>query len=298
MKLGVTIPNNWGIADPQQVIDLGCLAEELGFDSIWVMDHLLNVGFIRERLEDRPYYHPLAVLSHLAARTRRITLGTSVIVVPYHDPIELAKYTATLDQLSGGRLVLGLGVGGMEEEFAALGISLRDRRRLTDEAIRLMTALWTQPVINYESGRWRLRDVLFAPKPRQSPRIPLWIGGSSPGALRRAATLGDGWHPNALTPEAYAAGRDEVRRLAAATGRDPDALTMTVRVAVAVSPPRGSYGADRYHLPRDGKQVLAALQGFAEAGAEHAVLALDSPDVDAIAATMRLLAAEVAPALA
>ena len=297
MKLGVTIPNNWGIADPRRVIECGRLAEELGFDSVWVMDHLLNVGFIRERLDDRPYYHPLAILSYLAAVTQHVTLGTSVIVMPYHDPVELAKYAATLDQLSGGRLVLGLGVGGMAEEFAALGIALRDRRRLTDEAIELMTALWTQPVIDDARGRWQMRDVRFSPKPVQRPRIPLWIGGSSAGALKRAATLGDGWHPNAVSPEEYAAGREQVRGLAAAAGRDPDAVTMSVRVAVEVSPPRGSYGAGSYRLPREAKHILAGLQAFARAGAEHVVLALDSSDVDAIADTMRLVAKEVAPAL-
>jgi probable F420-dependent oxidoreductase len=297
MKLGVTIPNNWGIADPRRVIESGRLAEELGFDSVWVMDHLLNVGFIRERLEDRPYYHPLSILSYLAAVTQRVTLGTSVIVMPYHDPVELAKYAATLDQLSGGRLVLGLGVGGMPEEFAALGIALRDRRRLTDEAIRMMTALWTQPAIDYERGRWHMRDVRFSPKPLQRPRIPLWIGGGSPGALKRAATLGDGWHPNALSSEEYAAGRDEVRRLATAAGRDPDAVTLSVRVAVEVTPPRGSYGAGRYRLPKEGKQIVAVLQAFAQAGVEHVVLALDSSDVDAIADTMQMVAKEVAPAL-
>jgi hypothetical protein len=140
-------------------------------------------------------------------------------------------------------------------------------------------------------------EVRFSPKPVQRPRVPLWIGGGSPGALKRAATLGDGWHPNALSPEEYAPGRDEVRRLAAAAGRDPDLVTMSVRVAVEVSPPRGSYGGGRYRLPREGKQILAVLQAFAQAGAEHVVLALDGSDVDAIADTMRMVAKEVAPAL-
>ena len=120
MKFGVTIPNNWGIEDPQHVLALGPVAEELGYDSLWVMDHLFNNGYIRERLDDKPYYHPLATLSYLAATTRQVRLGTSVLVLPYHNPVELAKYTATLDHMSGGRVTLGVGVGAMTEEFAAL----------------------------------------------------------------------------------------------------------------------------------------------------------------------------------
>src|ERR671925_2091038 len=111
MKFGVTIPNNWGIEDPQHVLALGPVAEELGYDSLWVMDHLFNNGYIRERLDDKPYYHPLVTLSYLSATTRRIMLGTSVLDLPYQYPRELAKYTATLDQMSGGRLTLGLGAG-------------------------------------------------------------------------------------------------------------------------------------------------------------------------------------------
>src|SRR5690348_5091109 len=109
MKFGVTIPNSWGVADVQQVIALGRLAEELGYDSVWTMDHLLNIGFVRARLDDRPYYHPLATLTYLRAVTTRLSLGTSVLVLPYHNPIELANYPATLDHFSNGRLILGVG---------------------------------------------------------------------------------------------------------------------------------------------------------------------------------------------
>ena len=149
MKIGVTIPNNWGVEDPQQVLALGPVAEELGFDSLWVMDHLFNTGYIRERLEDRPYYHPLGTLTYLAATTKTVTLGTSVLVLPYHNPVELAKYAATLDQMSGGRVILGVGVGAMTEEFEALGISMRQRGSLTNESIAIMKELWTSPHPSY-----------------------------------------------------------------------------------------------------------------------------------------------------
>src|SRR5690348_2790197 len=115
MKIGVTVPNNWGVDNVLDVVALGEHAEELAFDSIWTMDHLLNIGFVRARLDNKPYYHPMGILSFLAARTSRILLGTSVMVLPYHNPIELAKYSATLDQLSGGRFILGVGAGGTRE---------------------------------------------------------------------------------------------------------------------------------------------------------------------------------------
>ena len=235
IRFGVTIPNNWGIADPGQVLAMGPFAEALGYDSVWVMDHLLNSGYIRERLDDRPYYHPLATLSYLAATTKRVALGTSVLVLPYHNPVELAKYTASLDQMSGGRVILGVGAGAMTEEFEALGVPFKQRGALTNECMTVMKELWTSPDPRYQSPRWNFGGFKFAPKPAQRPAIPLWVGGSSPGALRRAATMGDGWHPTGMTPDEFRAGRDEVRRLAAAAGRDPDALVMSIRVEVDVN---------------------------------------------------------------
>ncbi len=127
MKIGITVPNNWRVEDVHDVVALGQQAEQLGFDSIWTMDHLFNIGFVRDRLDDKPYFHPLGMLSFLAAKTTTITLGTSVIVLPYHNPIELAKYAATLDQLSGGRFILGVGAGGTREESDALGLDFHRR---------------------------------------------------------------------------------------------------------------------------------------------------------------------------
>ena len=297
MKFGVTIPNNWGVDDPQQVLDLGPLAEELGYDSLWVMDHLFNTGYIRERLENKPYYHPMSTLSYLAATTRSVLLGTSVLVLPYHNPVELAKYAASLDQISGGRLTLGVGVGAMTEEFEALGIPMRQRASLTNESIAIMKELWTNPNPSYQSRRWNFSNVLFSPKPLQQPHIPLWIGGASPGALRRAATIGDGWHPSGLTPEEFSIGRQEIRRQAEAAGRDPDALDMSLRVEVEVhGAPSSDRAANRSRLPgNDPEAMTAALQAYETAGVEHPVLALNSGDIPAIEAVMERIAAEVLP---
>ncbi len=294
MKFGVTIPNNWGVEDPLQVLALGPLAEELGYDSLWVMDHLFNIGFIRERLEDKPYYHPLTTLSYLAGTTQRILLGTSVLVLPYHNPVELAKYAATLDQVSGGRVTLGVGVGAMVEEFQALGIEMRQRGSLTDESITIMKELWASPHPTYQSQRWSFSDLRFSPKPLQKPHIPFWIGGDSPGAIRRAATLGDGWHPSSISPEEFSLGRKEISDLATASGRDPDSLVMSMRVDVNVH--SSARGADRSSLPGDDSDALVtAIESFQAVGVEHMVFALNSGDVPAITAVMERIARDVIP---
>ena len=301
MEFGVTIPNNWGIEDASAVIAFGPLAEELGYDSVWVMDHLFNNGYIRERLDDKPYYHPMATLSHISALTTRIRLGTSVLVLPYHNPVELAKYAATLDQMSGGRATLGVGVGAMAPEFEALGIPLNRRGALTDEAMDIMRELWGKDDPQYHSGGWDFGDLKFAPKPAQrvdgARGVPLWVGGSSPGALRRAATRGNGWHPSGASAEEFAMGRRRVRELAAAAGRDPDGLAMSARVEVeahgAASGPRA---ADRARIPGDDPAaMIAGIAAYGEAGVEHIVLALNTGDTGRIRELMEVIAADVMP---
>jgi probable F420-dependent oxidoreductase len=297
MKFGMTIPNNWGIDNPQHVLALGPVAEELGYDSVWVMDHLFNAGYIRERLDDKPYYHPLATLSHLSATTSRVWLGTSVLVLPYHNPVELAKYIATLDQMSGGRVLLGVGVGAMTEEFEALGIPFRQRGALTNECIAIMKELWTNSDPSYHSPRWSFSNLKFSPKPLQQPHVPLWIGGSSPGALQRVATMGDGWHPTGMSPEAFSMGRQEVRTLTAAAGRDPDSLTMSVRLEVDVHGKPSSHRVQsRTRLPGDNlDQMIEGISAFQSAGVDHIVLALNSGDVPKITELMEVIAQRVIP---
>ena len=299
MKFGVTVPNNWGISDPQQVLAFGPLAEELGYDSVWVMDHLFNTGYIRERLADRPYYHPLGTLSYLAATTKRVLLGTSVLVLPYHNPVELAKYTASLDQMSGGRVTLGVGVGAMAEEFQALGVPLRQRASLTNESINLMRELWSSPSPSYHSRRWEFSDLYFSPKPVQQPSIPIWVGGSSPGALQRAATLGNGWHPSGVSPEEYSLAKREIEDLAKAAGREPGQLTWSIRVEVEVhGGPSSERSAGRSRLPgNDPAGMAAAIEAYGNAGVEHVILALNSGDVDGITRVMETVANEVIPQL-
>jgi len=284
MKMGVTIPNHWGVADVHQVLELAVEAEQLGFDSIWTMDHLLNIGRVRQRLRDRPYWHALGVLSAAAVMTSRITLGTSVMVLPYHDPVGMAKYAATLDALSRGRFILGVGVGALREEFDALGVPFRRRGALTDESIAVMQDLWTHPLPAYEGGRYRFADLEFSPRPVQQPHLPLWVGGSSPAAIARTARVGDGWHPSNIEPDAYAGGVVSLKRQAEEQDRDPESIVLSARVDVDTARPADANNVD---------DLCALIRRYGDAGVTHMVLALTSGDVPRLRAWMQAVAAAV-----
>ena len=187
MKLGFSLSNNQGIEDVQIVVQLARRAEELGFDSVWASDHVFNTGHVLERIGNRPYYEPLTILSYVAATTKTILLGTSVLVLPYHNPINLAKTAATLDVLSGGRLILGVGVGAIENEMEAMGSPFAERGAVTDEAIAIMKELWTQEDPEFQGRFHSFSGMKFSPKPLQKPHIPFLIGGASRAAIRRAA---------------------------------------------------------------------------------------------------------------
>jgi probable F420-dependent oxidoreductase len=195
MQFGISLPNNYGVDDIQSLLALAPAAERLGYDSVWVSEHLFHTAYVLQRLGNKPYYEPLTVLSAVAAMTQTIRLGTSVLVLPYHNPIRLAKTVATLDAISAGRVILGVGVGVIEEEFTALGSPYKERGAYSDEALAIMQTLWMQEDPQFAGTYYTFNGMKFSPKPVQQPHPPIWIGGSSHAALRRVARLGDGWHP-------------------------------------------------------------------------------------------------------
>ena len=194
MKFGFVLPNNWGLSDPHDVISLASEAEELGIDSVWVNHHIVNIGYIAERLNDRPYYDALTILNFVAARTEKISLGTSVLVLPYLHPMVLAKSLATLDALSPKRLIAGLGVGGLPEENAALGTVYDIRGPWSDEFIEVMQTLWSEGTASYQGQYFEMNELIVGPKPDEQS-IKIWIGGGGQPARERAAKFGNGWHP-------------------------------------------------------------------------------------------------------
>ncbi len=291
MRLGFSLLNNWGIEDPQVLVDLATHAEALGLDSVWVHDHVFNVAHVLERIGDRPYYEPLTLLSYVAARTRRVRLGTSVLVLPYHNPIRLAKAAATLDVLSGGRLILGVGVGAVEHEMVAMGTPFKERGAFTDEAIAAMRALWSQAEPRFDGRYSRFAGMPFSPKPRQTPSIPLVIGGVSPAAIRRAARLGDGWQPLGLSPEALAAPMAMLRQEAEACGRDAAQLPVSIAVSLTASTPR------RFALGTRPDEVVRHARAYAAAGVDALIISANTSDPGGARAALEMVAREVLPAV-
>jgi probable F420-dependent oxidoreductase len=299
MQFGVSLPNNYGVEDVQEILDLAIQAEGLGYHSVWASEHLLNVAYVFERLGNRPYYEPLTVLTAVAAVTTRLRLGTSVLVLPYHHPIRLAKTVATLDAVSGGRVILGVGVGVIKEEFEALGSPYRERGAVTDEIIAAMRALWTQEDPEFSGRYYSFSGTKFSPKPVQQPHPPIWVGGASHAAVRRAATVGDGWHPIRLTPAAYGRTWRDLQQQAAAAGRQAGSLAASTRVGLDLAAPRETEPPEeRSTLSGAPEDVVQTVRAYGRAGVETLVLDLHSRDVPKIQQAIEWFAREVLPACA
>jgi len=284
MRIGFSLHNNQGIEDVQALVDLAVRAERLGFDSVWAHDHVFNVGHVRERIGGRPYYEPLTLLAYVAARTSRVRLGTSVLVLPYHNPIRLAKAAATLDVLSGGRLILGVGVGAIEQEMEAMGTPFKERGRFSDEAIAAMRALWTEVEPRFDGVWSRFAGMAFSPKPVQTPSIPVVIGGVSPAAIRRAARLGDGWQPLGLAPEALRAGMAALREEARAHGRDPSAIPVSLAMNF------GTGRAGRATLGIESAEIARNASAYADVGLDTLLVSTVTTDPAAARSALETVA--------
>jgi probable F420-dependent oxidoreductase len=202
VHLGVILPNYGEGAAPDGIRRVAEAAEEAGFDSVWATEHII-VGTEARDTYGR-VFDPLLVLGWISSFTDRIGLGTSILILPLHHPIELAKQVATLQELSGGRFRLGVGMGWHEDEFRFMGYPFHGRGRRADEAIRLMRALWSGES-SFSGEYWSFENAAFEPRP--DPQPELWIGGGSARAVRRVLELGDVWHPS------RSVGPDDVRRV-------------------------------------------------------------------------------------
>lgn len=282
MKFGVFLPVS-GRAAAGVLGEAARRAEALGYDSVWAADRIVTpweIGTPYPYHEDRrffvppdaPFLEPLTCLAYLAACTERIRLGMSVLVLPYRHPLHWAKVATTIDHLSRGRLVLGVGVGWMAEEFDALGVPFKDRAAIAEEQLQVVARLWSEARPSFQGRYYRFPPVGFAPKPYQQPRIPLWVGGESAAARRRAARWGDAWFPYfvRITPGALRAHFDEVRSWARQVGRDPDTVRLNCCLPVEVTSAPVAQEPDR--LRGTPTQIAEALRAFRAVGVEHLVL--------------------------
>ena len=233
------------------------------------------------------YYEPLTLLSFVAARTTRVRLGTSVLVLPYHNPIRLAKTAATLDVLSGGRLILGVGVGAIEKEIRAMGSPFAERGAFTDEAIAVMRVLWSEEDPSFDGKYSRFSGMKFSPKPLQKPSIPVVIGGVSRAAIRRAARLGDGWQPLGLSPEALGQGMAVLREEARACGRDASKIPVSIAMSLGTSTSR------RHALGDDSAEILQNAKAYAAVGVETLVISANTSDPREARSAIEMVARDV-----
>ena len=246
-------------ADAAQAVALAVDAERLGFESVWANDHVTTQHYVREEFDEAPrYFDPFGYLAFVAARTERLRLATAIMVLPFRHPVVAAKQLATLDQLSGGRVVAGVGIGAYREEFEAMHPGERMHRgEHAEESMQALTALLTERRSSFE-GRWvRYRDVESSPRPVQRP-LPILSGGNAPACRRRAARLAHGWLPACLTPAEVLAGCAEIHAEADRAGRLlPDGFEVALQVAVCV-------GATREEAERrfDASQLAAHLRSL------------------------------------
>lgn len=256
LNLGIGLAQSW--ATPATDVAATCRrAELLGYDSIWLSDAGLGYAGSLE---------PLTTLAYAAAVTTRAQLGISVIVLPLRSPVRLAQALATIDQLSGGRLVVGLGIGRGSASDAAYGIAPGGRSARYDEAIEVLLAAWEGGPVRHSGQRWQLDGLEVHPKPLQQPRPPLWFGGGTPAALDRAARLGDGW--TAAGSSAWSDAGSLAATMKAALerhGRDPDTFVVGKRVYLALEPDERRALA----AMRDSFQRVYGRPGMADTVAIH-----------------------------
>jgi probable F420-dependent oxidoreductase len=259
-------------------------AERLGFSTVWAADRIIIPWTIESDYAyswsgsfivppEKPFLESMTALAFLAGATERIRLGVSVLVTPYRDPVHWAKVAATIDWLSEGRFILGVGIGWMQEEFAALGRAhlYPKRAQVADEQLRVARNLFTEDHCSFEGEHYRYEDIAFYPKAHDSP-IPIWCGGESRGAQRRAGVHGDAWFPYfaRVTPDDLATRYANVRGCAQQAHRNPDQVKLNCCLSVEVTDTEVEQEPDR--LRGTPEQVAEALERFEAIGVEHIAL--------------------------
>ena len=237
MEIGISIPR---LPDAQGLKRYVERAEELGFESVLAGDHIVlptdgtnqypytsDGSFSRPT--DEPFLETMTLLGYLAACTSRIKLGSTVVILPYRNPVVQAKMFASLDVLTNGRIICGVGVGWLEKEFEILGLDYHQRGAMTNEFLEIMQELWTQPNPEYHGKYYRFDGIKFEPKPVQQSGIPIWVGGHTKAALRRTAKYGSCWHTSRQTPDFVAENLPYLRERIEKEGRDQSEVTVSLK---------------------------------------------------------------------
>jgi probable F420-dependent oxidoreductase len=295
MDIGCHLPTQGPVATREALLTFAREADTRGIASLWVSDHVIfprtatgnYPGGRFPHPPDKPYLEPVVALTAAAAVTTRARIGASVFILGHRHPVVMAKMLTSIDALSNGRLICGVGVGWWKEELEILGAPFHKRGRHADECLKVFKALWTQDNPSFEGEFFRLRDVGFAPKPVQKPHPPLWVGGDSPGAFRRVVTLGDGWHATSKTPAQFAEATGRLRKAADAVGRRFETIELSLR-----------FGLTDDLLAQGPQAVIDTLAAYAQAGCRHVMLEFRRDDLARMVEILDQITRTVQPALA
>ncbi len=301
MKFGISLPlvhqmpgqDAWQMSeDPAPIVAVARQADELGFAWLPCSDHALVPARLAPVM-GATWYDPATTLAFVAAITQRVRLLTHVIVLPYHHPAHVAKQYATLDRLSGGRVILGVGAGHLGPEFRALGAPFEERGAVADESLRIIKSLWTQEEVSFAGERYEFSEMMLAPRPVQRPHPPVWVGGNSRRAARRAVELGDGWVPFQVSLEELKERLDYARRLPAFERAAAFDIVVPATVELTAKPLDG----ERASFAGSPEQVIDDFRAYQELGVTGATVGLRSHSLDDYLEQMERFAREVMPPL-
>lgn len=246
MRTGVVLPQIGPAASPRAIVRVAQRAEELGYDSVWVTERLLYPlqpqtpypatpdGSLPEAY--RVVFDPLETRTFVAGQTKRVALGTSVLDMPFYNPVLLARRLTTLDVFSGGRLRVGLGQGWSKDELDAVGVSPRGRGKRADEFIQVLKAIWTTDPVEFHGRYFQIPKAIIQPKPVQKPHPPIYLAAYAPTALKRVATLANGWNPTGISVDGMKQMIANLKEMAKAAGRDPASVEVVVRANLSFTP--------------------------------------------------------------
>ena len=294
MDIGCHLPNQGPLANGEALSTFAREADRRGVASLWISDHVVfprtatgsYPGGRFPHPPDKPYLEPVVALAAAAMCTTRARLGASVFILGHRHPVVMAKMLTSIDALSQGRLICGVGVGWWKEELEILGAPFRQRGRQADEILRIFKALWSDDNPVFEGEFFRFRDLGFAPKPVQKPHPPIWVGGDSPGAFRRVVTLGDGWHATSKTPAEFREALPRLRAVADQAGRAFETIELSLRYTL------------RDDLLAKGPQaVVDELVAYKRQGLRHILLEFRRDDLGRMLEILDLVTSTVRPAV-
>jgi probable F420-dependent oxidoreductase len=335
VSFGVRVPNSGPLTSVANITRAATEAEQMGFDSIFLHDHVvwstemhqhhISSGAHEALVDDQSadFFESLTTIGYLAAKTSRVRIGVACLIMPTRNPIYAAKQLATLDHLSGGRLIAGVGLGSKasreSSEFDVFGVPFSARARMTDEFVEAMRAIWTQPLASYSGDFIAFKDAEIFPKPLQKPGPEVWVGGWTDAAARRTGRVGDGWVPGWLSPAEMASGAKIVRETAVEHDRDPDPIVIAVEKLTVIDRDRDAamaralptvetssqtyerdvdqiqFALDR-HIFGSVEDVQRRVEEFVDAGVTHFELKFIYPTMDELTRQMELWAEEILPA--